>query len=1057
MNKLLSLLLVIIVPLAVFASESNKGTLTVLLFSDGKPLNQNEVKIDGRKVYKTDKDGAVNLSIREGKHQLEIFGKSAAGENLGYFKKTITIKFNRNTEVIATLSRTGADSIDIDTPIAVAQMKEKKEEASTGTGTLMGTILSSEGNMPIAGARVFVRGTAVDVRTDENGKFKATVPSGKTLSISVVHSAYSAQTVGGIKVAKDKVTKRVVKLTPASMELEEFVVLAPKVEGSLTDIIAEEKNSNAITNILGSEEFTKKGDGTAAAALRRVTGVTLVGRNIYVRGLGERYSNVEMNGLPLPSPNPLKRTVPLDVFPSSVIGSMKIQKSSSADIPSSFGGGYIDVRTKERFDEDFIKISLAGQLNSDTGDEHIDYVGSGADWTGYDRSYRDVPEPIREASEVHVGQRVPSFTTRDYTEEELSEFTRMYPNRIYGIHLDTLKPGFGGSIEGAKNFDIGDDHHITIYGNYGYAQINNYVPEEFYGYDYDIDGNLDPTATKYGTIDQTSMKIAHGGMLNIGYSYMDVLRLKYTKLYTKNSVKTTRITDGIIGSNYSHYTYYNLNWEEREMNVDQISGDFDYEIFNSDSNLEFGFENATAEFYQPNNYQYAYITEGGITFNDNSLSNHLANRLESNDDLSAMYLKNKHNIEIFSKDEYIEYGINISSKTRVSRQNKYYLDKQRDDLVSDRDLVQDIDGIYNSYVLPPYPYDYRIFLVSPLFKAADYFDGAVDETSPFVSWMSRPTEDIEVVLGARYVSLDQSIDQYVEDRDNLDPDLRRLITLDTQSIEIDDVFPSISVKYKHSENQYFDFAASKTYIMPDMREFSEGVYFHPFDVATIEGNPDLVNTILYNLDFKYSYFISPTENVKLGAYYKYMEEPIEDVQLPTSSLPRYSYMNSESATLYGFEIDGRKNFDFIDSKWSNYYISGNFSYNFSEVSLKEEQKDIYTTDGRELQGLSPFVLNLTLGYEADKRSVLLNVNHMDERIRKVGVIDADNKGPDSYEVPPTLLDIVWTEKFTYEYDFELRVKAGNLLDEETVWKQGDLVTRKFKTGRSLGMKVSAQF
>ena len=1060
MNKLLSLVLVIIVPLAVFASEANKGTLTVLLFSDGKPLVENEVKIDGRKIYKSDKDGAVNLSIREGKHQLEIFGKSASGEYLGYFKKTVVIKFNRNTEIIATFSKKGADSIDIDTPVAVAALKERKEETATGTGTLKGTVLSSEGNTPIAGARIFVRGTTVDVRTDEYGRFVAKIPSGKTVSISVVHSAYSAQTISGISVKKNGIVNKVMKLTPASMELEEFVVLAPKVEGSLTDIIAEEKNSNAIANILGSEEFSKKGDSTAAAALRRVTGVTLVGRNIYVRGLGERYSNVEMNGLPLPSPNPLKRTVPLDVFPSSVIGSMKIQKSASGDIPSSFGGGYIDVRTKERFDEDFIKITLAGQINSDTGDEHIDYVGSGSDWTGYDRSYRDVPEPIRAASEVHVGERVPSFTTRDYTEEQLSEFTSMYINRIYGVHLDTLKPGFGGSIEGAKNFDIDDDHHITVYGNYGYVQKNDYVPEEFYGYDYDIDGNLEPTATKFGTIDQTSMKIAHGGMLNIGYNYADILRLKYSKLYTKNSVKTTRITDGIIGSNYSHYTYYNLNWEEREMNVDQISGDFDYKIFNLNSNLEFGLEHATAEFYQPNNYQYAYLTEGGLTFNDNSLSNHLANRLESNDDLDAFYLKNRHEIEVFANDEYIEYGINISSKTRVSRQNKYYLDKQRDDLVSDRDLVQEIDGIYNSYVLPLYPYDYRIFLVSPLFKAADYFDGYVDETSPYVSWMSRPTDDIEVVLGLRYVSLEQSIDQYVEDRDNPDPTLRRLITLDTQSLTIDEFFPSISVKYKHSENQYFDFAASKTYIMPDMREFSQGVYFHPFDVATIEGNPDLVNTIIYNLDFKYSYFFSPSENVKLGAYYKYMENPIEDVQLPTSSLPRYSYMNSESATLFGLEIDGRKNFDFINTKWSNYYMSGNFSYNFSEVTLSEEQKDIFTSDARDLQGLSPFVLNFTLGYETDTRSVLLNMNYMDERIRKVGVIDADNKGPDQYEVPPTLLDFVWTEKFTYEYDFEFRVKAGNLLDEETIWKLGEgdgLVTRRFKTGRTLGMKISAKF
>lgn len=1058
MNKLLRLLLVIIVPLAVFASETREGTLTVLLFSEGKPLVSNEVKIDGRNVYKTDKDGAVNLSLKEGKHQLEIFGKSATGENLGYFKKSIIIKNERNTEVIATLSESGADSIDIDTPIAVAEMKERKEEASTGTGTLLGTVLSSEGNMPIAGARIFVRGTAVDVRTDENGRFKATVPSGKTLSISVVHSAYSAQTVGGIKVAKDKVTSRVVKLTPASMELEEFVVLAPKVEGSLTEIIAEEKNVNAIANILGAEELKKKGDSTAAAALRRVTGVTLVdGKNIYVRGLGERYSNIEMNSLPLPSPNPLKRTVPLDFFPSSVIGSMKVQKSASADIPSSFGGGYIDIRTKEQFDEDFIKISLGGKINSNTGDATIDYVGSATDWTGYDSSFRNIPQPILDATQVQVGQRTPTFTTRDFTKEELSEYTRMYTNRIYGLYESTLMPGFGGSIEGAKSFELAEDHHLTVYANYSYAQDSEFRSENFYGYDYDADGNQKPDPTKYGTIDQTDMTVTHGGILNIGYNYADVFRAKYTKLYTNNAVKTTRLTDGIIGSNYSHLTYYNLNWEQREMNVDQLSGDFDYEIFNSKSNLQFGLQMSSAEFYQPNNYQYIYITEGGLTFNDNTKSNHLANRVTSDDNLNAMYLKNKHEIEVFNPDEFIEYGISFSSKERVSRQQKYYLDKTNNLPVTDRDLVQEIDAIYANYVLPPYPYDYRLFQIATLFKAEDSFDAYVDEMNPYVSWMSRPHEDVEMVLGVRYVDLQQDIDQFKLDSTNPDFSQRNNVIIVRDSLTIDDYFPSISVKYRYSEKQQFDLAASKTYIMPDLREFTEGEYFHPFDVATIVGNPDLVNTIIYNLDLKYSYFFSESENVKFGLFYKYMEDPIEDVMLPSTSLPIYSFANTKEATLYGFEVDGRKNFDFIDPKWSNYYISGNFSYNYSEVSLTEEQKEVFTSDNRALQGLSPFVVNLTLGYETENRAALLNLNYMDERIRKVGVIDGPDRELDQYEAPATLLDFVWTEKFTYEYDFEVRMKLGNLLDDEIVWRQGEGVTRTYKNGRTLSLKVSAKF
>ena len=527
----------------------------------------------------------------------------------------------------------------------------------------------------------------------------------------------------------------------------------------------------------------------------------------------------------------------------------------------------------------------------------------------------------------------------------------MFINRFYDVYESTLLPGFGGSVEGAKKIDINGDHHLTIYGNYSYSQDRQYRPEEFFGYDYDADGNQQPEASKYGTIDQTTMDVSHGGMLNIGYNYLDVLRMKYTKLYTNNAVKTTRVTDGIIGSNYDHLTFYNLNWEQRALNVDQISGDFDYKLFDMDSNFNFGLQHSTAEFYQPNNYQYIYITEGDRTFIDNTKSNHLANRVTSDDTLNALYLKNKHEIEIFNSDEYIEYGINISSKERVSRQKKYYLDKTNNLPVSDRELFSDIDTIYSNYVIPDYPYDYRLFQIATLFKAEDSFDGYIDETSPYISWMSRPGEDLEMVLGLRYVNLEQKIDQYKLDKSNPDFSKRNNVILVPQTLKIDDYFPSLSVKYKYDDKNIFDIAVSKTYIMPDMREFTEGEYFHPFDVATIVGNPELVNTIIYNFDLKYSYFFSESENVKLGLFYKYMDKPIEDVMKPSTSLPIYSFENTDSATLYGFEIDGRKNLDFINPKWSNYFISGNFSYNYSEVSLTEEQKEIFTSDTRDLQGL----------------------------------------------------------------------------------------------------------
>ncbi|MDQ1326293.1 MAG: hypothetical protein QG564_1418, partial [Campylobacterota bacterium] len=519
----------------IFAQSQSRGSVSVLLFSNGKPLINNEVKFDGTKSYLTDGDGALHAEISSGKHQIEIFGKDAKGQNLGYFKKQITIKENRDTEVIATLSRQGPDSIDIDTPVEVTQIKDKNEEVSTGTGTLTGTVLSSEGNTPIAGARVFVRGTAVDIRTDESGRFSAMVPSGKALSISVVHSAYSAQTVSGILVQKNGAATRTVKLTPASMELEEFVVLAPRIEGSIANVMQEEKKSSAVTNILGSEEMSKKGDSDAAGALKRVTGVTLIGgKSIYVRGLGDRYSNIEMNSMPLPSPDPTKRVVPLDIFPSGVIGSMKVQKSGTADIPASFGGGYVDIRTKESANDDYVKVTLGAKGNSNTGKKVIDYQGSDSDWTGFDDGYRDLDQEILDETEVIVGESPTSFTTRYYLKEDLSRFIQNYVGeRKYNLAENSLPLGGSVELEVSKHYDIDDENKITVFGNYGYSQDHQYVEEEIAKYEYDqAAGMLYDIPSNTGMVLRSQSDYSHSGIFNVGYNFADVFDLKYTKLYT---------------------------------------------------------------------------------------------------------------------------------------------------------------------------------------------------------------------------------------------------------------------------------------------------------------------------------------------------------------------------------------------------------------------------------------------------------------------------------------------------------------------------------------------
>ena len=130
-------------------------------------------------------------------------------------------------------------------------------------------------------------------------------------------------------------------------EVEELVV-------SVSFIPDEKRDTSEISSVLTSESMSIAGDNEAADALKRVTGLSLVkGKYVYVRGLGERYSSALLNGVLLPSPEPLKRVVPFDIFPTSVLESVLVQKTYSPQYPGEFGGGVIDMRTKIIPDQEF--------------------------------------------------------------------------------------------------------------------------------------------------------------------------------------------------------------------------------------------------------------------------------------------------------------------------------------------------------------------------------------------------------------------------------------------------------------------------------------------------------------------------------------------------------------------------------------------------------------------------------------------------------------------------------------------------------------------------------
>jgi TonB-dependent receptor len=421
-----------------------------------------------------------------------------------------------------------------------------------------------------------------------------------------------------------------------------------------------------------------------------------------------------------------------------------------------------------------------------------------------------------------------------------------------------------------------------------------------------------------------------------------------------------------------------------------------------------------------------------------------------------------------SSEDYLELGFSKSDKKRdfSSTPGRFIERGEVSEFQTDSNgyYIGDISTLIEEHG------EALTFQETPLNNGAN-IKASVAYQSSYAKVFLKPYENIEMIAGVRHADITQ-------ETNTIDPEDPANNT--SNEVILNDYFPSFSLRYMYDEKNHFDFAVSETYIMPDLIEFADAIIVAPTEKRIdIKGNPELEPTTLKTFDIKYSYYFNESEYLKIGSFYKDMKNPIEDAEIKSASdgVSVYTFMNSDKAEVYGVELDGRKGLGFLHTYLSNFYISGNYTYLSSEVTLTEEQALRFTTNNRELQGLSPHIVNLALEYESDERTITLAYNKMWERIRQIGYKDEPStdvlKGiPDTYEIPPSVLDLVWNEKFSN--GLSLKLKLGNLLDEETVWyKYGgsllkgegvsqdyareNFITDRYKEGREVRLSVTYEY
>lgn len=1026
--------------LGIRAALAADASVALYVFDQQQPLAGAEVLVDGQARATTDRDGAARLVLAPGSRRIVVLRDGTEVLTL-----ELDAREDEQGEIIATLYPDSAPSVFVESSHGESgQVAGAAPAGDLGPpGLLEGRIVGSEDGQPIEGARIYVSGTPLDIRSDAEGRFRVELPPG-SYAISVIAADFATQTVDDIAVASEQPTIRDVELTPAGLELPEFVVLEPFVEGSLAAFVEERRASSAVTDVLGAEQISRQGDSDAAGALKRVTGLTLVdGKYVYVRGLGERYSSVLLNGAQIPSPDPTRRVVPLDLFPTDVLSGVVIQKTYSAEMPGEFGGGTIQLRTKSYPDELLVKFGFSGgYVDGATFEDGLGYEGGDRDWTGFDDGSRALPDSLAEATAGGQFIRPAStFNPDGFSAEQIEGFGEDLATLGYDVRPEQIDPNFGFSASVGNSFGLGQDGRWGFLGAVRYANAGDFTEEDRRTYS---STNQGLELNEQFDVRRTTRNVDLSGFLNVGAELGDDHRIAATSMFLHQAEDEVSVSEG--ESDSQQLQRFRLRWIESELVSNQLTGEHALPLANL--GLSWQYTAARADRYEPNTREYRRdLINGEYLF---------SNRADNNSQSFARLIDNADNWSVdlelpfaLGEDSSLKFfgGVNEVSRDRDASLRTFKFGGGGPFLTPDlrRESIEQI--------FVPDNIGRGLFTLQDSTRATDNYVADQELSARYLSADLNLFDTWRFTAGYR----EEDNRQTVLTNDLTNPQAPPVVG----EIDQTDYLPSLAMTWWHSDDAQLRLGYGRSVSRPDFRELSAAPFLDPLlDIITV-GNPDLVSTVIDNIDLRWEYYFSPTESFSVGAFYKDFANPIEKTLSSGGSTSILTLRNALGAEVYGIEFDVYKQLSFIgrwswvqDSfldrwiPWDDFHVGANYARIESSVQLDPNQTT-QTNAERPLQGQSPYVANLQLGYTdpdgGSEWTLLYNV--FGERISQAGV----QRQPDVYEQPFPQLDLVYRRGFGDQWDFKLRLK--NLLDPEVEFTQGSEITRRYSKGREISLSI----
>lgn len=870
---------------------------------------------------------------------------------------------------------------------------------------IKGQIKDSDSKEPLIGATVQIIGSSMGAVTDIDGNFQLAGVEDGIYDIEIKYVGYKTVVKRQIKIEDNRIVTLDFELKADTQMLSDVTVVAKANRESESVTLLEQKKSIVAVQSVGAKELSRKGVGDAQGAVTKVSGISKQEgvKNVFVRGLGDRYNLTTLNRFPIPSEDPEYKNIALDFFSTDIIQSVDVNKTFGGTMASDVAGAGINISSKELVGRSELKASVSAGANTNVMRSGVMQM-DGVNAFGFAQSSE--PEADLNAYSFH---------------NSLDPSKKNAPvNQSY-------------MLSGGKEWNWGTDvFSVYMVGSHDrkYAYYDEEVRNSITSGDLSQDMKGDISKI------ETSQLL----MAGLNYRHSDKLHLQYDLMMVHAARESVGDYWGMDADFQSSDTYEGFmrrqQVNDNRLLVNQLSGVWK---FAPKWSLDAGISYNKIKGMEPDRRINNLVkTAGGyVPMKGTGVQQRYFSELNEDDiNLRAGFtykLPDAYGSEFSS----VNFGYTGRLVNDGFSATEYDLSVIRQQSFDATDVK--FDRYYNQGNL-----DKGFFMQD---RNQDEYDVDRKIHSAYAEATYQLSEHFIANVGVKYDNVNLGVNYRVN----------RGGTKGSQSIDKDYVLPSVNLRYNFNDKHALRFGASKTYTLPQAKEIS------PYRYISVsfnsQGNPDLKPSDNYNADLKWDFYLSGSELFSIGAFYKYIKNPISRIEVASAG-GFLSYENiADHATVAGAEVEFRK--DLFSRKTAEeihkltFGVNGAYTYTHAKVSLAT------VSTGSQLEGAAPWIVNSDLSYQLQKGKYNLTstlvFNYFSDRIYTIGTEGFQ----DIMEKGIPTLDFVLSAKMGNR--FSLSMKAANLLNaSHQLTRKGnadnrEVVLSKYKKGVDLSLGISYEF